>query len=72
VGNPSREDMLELGRATGRASTREQSEEIIHGLMGTVKMVQEESGGDSEIAWSLMSAIEGIRETMKRDDEASS
>lgn len=68
MSSPSREEMLELGRATGRAATREDAENIVAGLMQTVRTVREQSGHDSQIAWSLMAAIEGIRETMKRFD----
>jgi hypothetical protein len=63
-----REEMYEIGRAAGRASTRDQAEAIIAGLIGTIKMVREESGYDSPIASSLFAAIEGIKSTMTGED----
>lgn len=69
MSSPTREEMLELGRAAGRVSTRDEAEAIIAGLMGTLRSIQEESGHDNAIAWSLMAAIEGVRETMPRFNE---
>ena len=70
MSSASHEEMLELGRATGRASTRDGAEAIIRGLMDTVRYVREESGHDSQIAWSILAAIDGIRETMQRFDDS--
>jgi hypothetical protein len=72
MSGPTREEMLELGRATGRVSTRDEAEAIIAGLMGTVRSIREESGHDNAVAWSLMAAIEGLRETMPRINEKTS
>lgn len=69
MSQPTREEMLELGRAAGRVSTREEAEAIISGLIGTVRSIREESGHDNPIAWSILAAIEGLRETMPRFDE---
>jgi hypothetical protein len=69
---PSREEMLALGRTAGQVSSREEAEQIIQGLLGTVRSIRETSGMENEIAWSLMAAIEGIRETMPRFDEQDS
>lgn len=69
MSQPTREEMLELGRTSGRVSTREEAEQIIKGLLGTVRSLREQSGTENETAWALLAAIEGIRETMPRFDE---
>lgn len=66
---PSHEEMLDLGRTAGRVSTREEAEDIIKGLMGTVRSIREASGPENPTAWALIAAIEGIRETMPKWNE---
>ena len=69
MSQPTREEMLDLGRTAGRVSTRQEAEEIIKGLMGTVRSIREESGPENHTAWALIAAIEGIRETMPKYNE---
>lgn len=69
MSHPSREEMLELGRTTGRVASREEAEQIITGLMGTIRSIREVSGIENETAWALLAAIEGIRETMPKWNE---
>lgn len=66
---PTREEMLAIGRTAGVVSSREEAEQIIQGLLGTIRNIREQSGPENETAWALMAAIEGIRETMPRFDE---
>jgi hypothetical protein len=66
MSQPTREEMLELGRSVGRASSREDCSGIIKGLMETVRAMREDSGGENHTVWMLLAAIEGIRETMPR------
>ena len=61
--------MIELGRAVGNASSRDECESIIKGLMATVRQLREETAGDNETVWLLLGAIEGVRESMPRFDE---
>lgn len=69
MSTPTREEMLALGRTAGQVSSREEAEQIIQGLLGTVRSIREQSGIENETAWALLAAIEGIRETMPRFDE---
>jgi hypothetical protein len=69
MSHPTREEMLEIGRTSGRVSTRQEAELIIQGLLGTIRSLREQSGTENETAWALLAAIEGIRETMPRFDE---
>lgn len=69
MSHPTREEMLEIGRTSGRVSTRQEAELIIQGLLGTIRSLREQSGAENETAWALLAAIEGIRETMPRFDE---
>jgi hypothetical protein len=67
--DPTLEEMLDFGRATGQASTRLEAEQIIRGLMESVRSLRELGDLDNPVIWRLMSAIEGIRETMPNDGE---
>jgi len=69
MAEPTPEEMLEFGRATGRASTRLEAEQIIRGLMESVRSLRELGDLDNPVIWRLMSAIEGIRETMPKEHE---
>lgn len=69
MSHPTREEMLEIGRTSGRVATRQEAELIIQGLLGTIRSLREQSGTENETAWALLAAIEGIRETMPRFDE---
>lgn len=69
MSQPTREEMLELGRTSGRVATRQEAELMIQGLLGTVRSLREQSGTENQTAWALLAAIEGIRETMPRFDE---
>jgi len=69
MSHPTREEMLEIGRTSGRVATRQEAELMIQGLLGTVRSLREQSGTENETAWALLAAIEGIRETMPRFDE---
>lgn len=62
-------DLKVLGRATGKASTRAEAEEIIEGLLLTIRSLREspqQSFEKEKTIFSLQAAIAGIRETMPR------
>jgi hypothetical protein len=62
-------DLFRLGVATGKASTRAEAEEIIEGLLATIRSLREsshQSPATEKTIFSLQAAIAGIRETMPR------
>lgn len=68
MSEPTTEEMLEFGRVTGRAATRLEAEQIISGLMESVRSLRELGDLDNPVIWRLMAAVEGIRETMPKSD----
>jgi hypothetical protein len=68
VSEPTTEEMLEFGRVTGRVATRLEAEQIIRGLMESVRSLRELGDLDNPVIWRLMAAVEGIRETMPKSD----
>lgn len=60
-------DLLLLGRATGKFSSRAEAEQIIEGLLTTIRSLREspqQSFENEKTIFSLQAAISGIRETM--------
>lgn len=62
-------DLKTIGQATGKASTRAEAEQIIEGLLATIRSLREspqQSFEKEKTIFSLQAAIAGIRETMPR------
>ena len=63
-------DLFRLGAATGKNSTRAEAEEMIDGLLLTIRSLRDGSHQSPETEraiFSLQAAISGIRETMPRE-----
>lgn len=69
MAQPTEEEMRALGRSTGATLTRLEAHQMIDGLLGSIRQLREdESSPETERSvFSLMAAIEGIRETMPRE-----
>lgn len=65
--------MRSFGRAAGHASTHQEAQFIIDGLLATIRNLRSKeviTQEEEQTVFALKAAIEGIRETMPNPDEA--